>query len=195
MSCIRPLALLRRTRAHHGEKGSVLMIGLVMLILLTVLTLTSFRIGKGNLQVVANAQQKAQAFAAAQGAIEKTISTAQFSASPDNALPTPCNGVANTDCVDVNGDGTTDINVTIAPKCVSNQIIPNALLNLAIEEDKGCTLGNSQDFGTEGASTSNSLCTNILWDVAATASDATTGAKLTVDQGVALRVSSSQVCP
>lgn len=171
------------------------MIGLIMLVLLTILTLTSFRVGKGNLQVVANAQQKAQALAAAQGAIEKTISTAQFSATPTNALPMPCNGVANTDCVDVDGDGTNDITVAIAPTCVSNQIIPNASLNLTSAEDKGCTLGNSQDFGTEGASTSNSLCTNILWDVAATATDATTGAKLTANQGVALRVSSSQVCP
>ncbi len=191
----RPPGVLRRDRPGMAEKGSVLMIGLIMLVLLTILTLTSFRVGKGNLQVVANSQQKLQALAAAQGAIEKTISTAQFSATPNNALPTPCNGVANTDCVDVDGDGTTDINVTVVPKCVSNQIIANASLNLAKAEDKGCTLGNSQDFGTEGASTSNSLCTNILWDVAATASDATTGARLTANQGVALRVSSSQTCP
>lgn len=147
------------------------------------------------MQVVANAQQKAQALAAAQGAIEKTISTAQFSITPSDALPTPCNGVANSDCVDIDGDGTTDITVAIAPTCVSNRIIPNAALNLADAEDKGCTLGNGQDFGTDGATSNNSLCTNILWDVAAIATDATTGAKLTANQGVALRVSSSQVCP
>ncbi|MBC7513458.1 MAG: hypothetical protein H7234_03365 [Herminiimonas sp.] len=188
-----------RTSCARGSarpaRGSVLVIALVMLTLLTFLTITAFRMGKGNLQIVGNAQQKALSFAAAQGAIEKTISSPQFSATPGAALVNPCNGVANTSCVDVNGDGTPDITVTVAPTCMSSQVIPNALLDFTSGEDKGCTLGVNQDFGTDGAASGNSLCANVLWDIAANARDDVTGSQYTANQGVAVRVSSSQVCP
>lgn len=177
------------------QDGSILVIAVILLMLLTLMTITAFRLDKGNLQIVGNAQQKVQDMAAAQAAIEQTISSAQFAATPTNAVPRPCNGIANTTCTDVNGDGINDVTVVVLPKCVSSQVIPNASLNLSDADDQVCTLGVNQDFATSGTSQSSSLCANMLWDIQAAATDATTSAQVVANQGVALRAMASQQCP
>jgi len=160
--------------AHlHRQRGATLIVSLIMLLLITMLAISSFTLGKSNLQIVGNMQQRAQASAAAQGAVATVISSTQFTTSPSNAIPNPCNGVANTTCVDVNGDGVTDSN-------------PN---------DAGCLIGASQNFGVVGASTNNSMCSNSVWDVQASATDAVSGANYVVDQGVAVRVPYTAACP
>ena len=178
-----------------SQRGSVLIVGVVMLTLLTFMVLAAFRMGKSNLQIVGNSQQKAQNYAAAQGAIERVISSPQLNTTPAAAMPNPCNGVANTSCVDLNGDGVPDITVTVAPTCLSTQVVSNTVLDYSNAEDKSCTLGVNQDFGTTGASIGNSLCSNLLWDVAANVRDDATGGRFTANQGVAIRVAGTPGCP
>lgn len=177
------------------ESGSILIVALILLGLLTVMTFTAFRLDKGNLQIVGNAQQKNQNLSAAQEAIEQTISRPQFAATPSDAVPSPCKGVSNTTCTDVNGDGVTDVTVAVTPTCISSQVIPSSALDLTNAEDKGCTVGVNQDFGTVGVSQGSSLCANLLWDIKAVAKDDQTGAQLVANQGVALRTVASQQCP
>lgn len=184
-----------RTAFISSQKGSVLIVGVVMLTLLTFMVLSAFRMGKSNLQIVGNSQQKAQNYAAAQGAIERVISSPQLGTTPAAAMPNPCNGVANTACVDLNGDGVPDITVTVVPTCLSTQPVSNTVLDYSNAEDKSCTLGVNQDFGTTGASVGNSLCSNLLWDVAANVRDDTTGGRFTANQGVAIRVAGTPGCP
>ncbi len=180
---------------RYRQRGAALIVSLIMLLLITVLAISAFTLGKSNLQIVGNMQQRNQAFAAAQGAVALTISSTQFTVSPTNAIPNPCNGVANTTCVDVNGDGVPDVNVVVTPICDSIQPIPVSQLNFANPNDAGCLIGASQDFGIAGASNNNSMCSNSVWDIQASATDQMSGANYVVDQGVAVRVVSTAICP
>ncbi|WP_432259166.1 hypothetical protein [Cupriavidus sp. TMH.W2] len=177
------------------QRGATLLVGMIMLLLITLLAITSFKMAKGNLQAAGNAQQRDQAISAAQGAIEQTISSTQFTSTPANAIPNPCGNVANTSCVDVNGDGVTDVTVAVTSKCVSAQVIPAAALDFTKADDAGCLLGAGQDFGVEGGASNNSLCANTLWDVQAVATDTLGNAQATINQGAAVRVPATTVCP
>jgi hypothetical protein len=54
--------------------------------------------------------------------------------------------------------------------------------------DLGCMTAQSQQFGVAGAVTGDSLCANTVWQITAEASSVTSGAKVTVTQGVGIRV-------
>ncbi|GAB7546170.1 hypothetical protein [Cupriavidus sp. 8B] len=177
------------------QRGVTLLVSLIMLILIMLLAVTSFRLAKGNLQVVGNMQQRNQALSAAQGAIEQVISSTQFTTTPANAIPKPCGAVPNTTCIDVNGDGVTDVTVAVASKCISAQVTPNAALDFTNANDAGCLVGADQDFGVVGAASNNSMCATTLWDVQAAATDSLSNTQYTVSQGIALRVSATTVCP
>jgi len=178
------------------QKGATLVVGMIMLILISLLAVASFRLGKTDLQIVGNMQQRKQALSAAQQTIEQVISTIQFTTTPTNALPNPCGGVVNTTCVDVNGDGVVDVNVGIVVLCSAIEPILNSALNLALTTDQNCgTQVNQQGPGMAGVASNNSSCANSVWDVQATAIDALTSAQYVIDQGVSVRVSSADLCP
>jgi len=191
------------------QRGATLIVSLIMLLLITVLAISSFTLGKGNLQIVGNMQQRQQAFAAAQSAVAMVISTTQFTATPTDAITNPCGGATpcvssnvtvdcngpNTTCVDVNGDGVADVNVGLTVACDSIQPIPLTALDFTNPNDAGCLIGASQNTGIAGASNQNSMCSNSVWDVQASATDAVSGTNSVIDQGVAVRVPSSALCP
>lgn len=183
------------TRIPSRQRGATLIVSLIMLLLITLLAVSSFTLGKGNLQIVGNMQQRTQAFAAAQQAVATTISTTQFTATPANAIAVPCNGVANTVCASVNDDGNNDIVALVTPTCDSIQPIPVSQLNWANPNDAGCLVNQSQDFGVAGGATGNSMCANSVWDVNASATDQMSGANYVIDEGVAVRVPVTTVCP
>jgi Tfp pilus assembly protein PilX len=185
---------------QHRERGITLITALIMLVLLTLIALTSFNLGKSNLQIVTNMQQRDEAQAAAREVLEETISNTRFFVTPDNILANPCNGEANTRCVDSNGDGKTDVKVAIAPapKCVKAPVIKNTALRLEKTEDAECSMGSPQNFGVAGAVDGNSACADSIWEVTAVATDVETAAQATVTQGVAVRVARDDVtnnCP
>lgn len=181
------------------QRGASLLVSLIMLILISLLAVTSFKLGKSNLQIVGNMQHRSEALTAAQGAIETVISSNQFTATPSAAVVTPC-GTANTTCDDANGTPLTTnpgngIAVAVAMTCEAIQPIPNTALNLANANDAGCTLGTGQDFGVVGTASGNSLCANSIWDAQATATDSVTNAQYVVNEGVTVRVPVQTVCP
>jgi Tfp pilus assembly protein PilX len=177
---------------------------MIMLVLMTLLALTSFNLGKGEYQIISNMQFQGEAASAAQMALEQVVSNLTFSSSPENVFANPCSG-PNTICYDTNGDTHTDVTVTIRsrtdsakPTCIAAKIIKNAALNLTNPDDLGCTTGASQSFGIAGAATGNSLCADSIWDVQADAVDSVTQAKATITEGMSVRVSSDNVinsCP
>jgi Tfp pilus assembly protein PilX len=177
------------------QQGAALIVSLIMLMLISLLAVASFRLGKTDLQIVGNMQQRNQALSAAQQTIERVISSTQFTATPTNALPNPCGGVANTACIDVNGDTVPDVNVTIVVLCNAVQPILNSALDFTNPNDAGCLVGSNQNVGVVGAGNNNSLCSNSVWDTQATATDAVTNAQYVIDQGVAVRVPSAALCP
>ncbi len=177
------------------QRGAALIVSLIMLLLITILAVTAFRIGKSNMQIIGNIQQRDQAIDAAQFAIDQTISSVQFTLTPTNAVPNPCNGTPNLVCAAATGGSGSDINVTVDPTCDSIQPIAVTQLNFSDPNDAGCLIGASQDFGVTGASSNNSMCSNSVWNINATATDNVTGATATVDEGAGVRVSSSTTCP
>jgi Tfp pilus assembly protein PilX len=181
------------------QQGITLVTALIMLVLLTILALTSFNLGNSNLQVVSNMQRRQQALAAAHEVLEETISSANFATTPGAALASTCGGT-NQRCIDSDGDGKTDIKVTLSPppSCVKVQPIKNSDLDLGNTEDVGCAVGANQNFGVAGSSDGNSDCENSVWDVNAVATDTATQASVKVTQGVAIRVAKDDVatnCP
>ena len=126
------------TSGSRKQRGTTLIIALIMLVLLTLFAVSSFNTANTNLKVVGNMQQRSEALNAAQGAIESVISTPLFIANPANAVLNPC-GTANTLCTDVTGDGTADFTTTLVgpdypapphqPTCSSMELVKNLVLD------------------------------------------------------------------
>ncbi len=175
-------------RAH--ERGITLVMALIMLVLLTMLALTSFNLGKSNLAVVGNMQQREESIAAARVVLEEVLSSRNFVATPEAALVgTPCiSGNQNSRCVDHNGDGVNDVSVQLeTPVCHAARPMPNLTLNLEDPEQLGCL--------EEGI---NSACAEMLWEVRATATDLRTNAEVNIVQGVSIRAGTNSMglnCP
>ncbi len=180
------------------ERGAALIVSLIMLLLITILAITAFRLGKSNLQIVGNIQQRDQATAAAQAAIDTTVSSVQFIATPSSPVPNPCKGT-NTLCIASSGAATTagtgEIDVTVTPACDSIEPIPVTALNFADPNDSGCLVGAGQNFGVVGTNSNDSMCSNSVWNIHAVAQDTVTGATATVDEGTGVRVPSWTTCP
>jgi Tfp pilus assembly protein PilX len=191
-------------RGQRRQRGITLFISMILLVLITLIAVTTFNVGKGSMQVVGNLQQGSEAVSAAQEAIETAVSTANLVNSPQSVIAPGCGGVANTLCVDVNGDGIPDVNVAIMgpgatgnPSCIKAQVVKNAALDLSSSDDLACTVAR-QSFGVQGAPAGDSLCTDAIYEVVAVASDATTRSNTTVTEGLALRVPTETVannCP
>jgi hypothetical protein len=173
-------------------------------VLITLVAISTFNVGKGSMQIVGNLQQSNQIAAAAQEAIETAVSTTRLVDNPGAVISPGCGGVANTVCVDVNGDGTPDVSVALKghdgsanPGCIKAQTVKNAALNLSSSNDLACTIAR-QSFGVQGASAGDSLCTDAIYEVVAVATDASTQASVTVTEGLALRVPTETIvnnCP
>lgn len=189
------------------QRGITLILSLIMLVLLTIMALASFNIGKGSLQVIENAQQQGQALNAAQTMVNQVISSPTFADAPEAALdnsncPTGLAAPANSRCVDLYGDAKTVLVVRMnpPPTCKQSAPILASSLNLSNinSEDWGCTLRDRQDHGIEGIDSGESLCANSLWEITAEANDPVSRAQAVVTQGVAMRVSQDAVdtaCP
>jgi Tfp pilus assembly protein FimT len=185
------------------QRGATLIVALIVLVLLTLFAVNSFNIGKGSLQTVGNAQSRNEAMAAAQQAVEEAVSTTRLFKSPGAVIlgdPACEGGAPNTQCVDVNGDGNTDVTVRLDPQptCVGANAILNNALDPSNPNDAGCFIQAGQSFGVAGANTGSSLCADSLWDVNARADDTVTGASYTVTQGVGVRVAADDIaanCP
>lgn len=188
----------------HRQHGATLIVALIILIMLTLFAVTSFNLGKGSLQTVGNTQHRNEAMAAAQQAVEEAVSTTRLFQSPGavilNGVPACNGGLANTKCVDVNGDGNPDITVTLTPTptCISARPLLNSELDPSLPNDAGCSVQAGQGFGVAGANTGSSLCADSLWDVNAVAQDNLTGAQYSVTQGIGVRVATDDIsatCP
>ncbi len=169
------------------QEGATLVVALIMLVVISLLAVGSLHTTNMNLKVVGNMQSRGEALYAAQQAIETVISTPQFITDPANAVPDPC-GAANTLCNDLDGDGMPEYITRLipAPSCVSVRVIKASELNLASAEDLTCSVGRAPQ---SGAASGDSLCANTAWDITAETRSTFSGTRVTVTQGVAVRVS------
>ena len=158
----------KRVRAR-SQQGATLIVGLIMLVLITLIVMSAFTLSSSNLKSVGNMQQREEAIAAANRAIELVVSSA-FTTAP----------VAQSINVDINNDGTNDYVVAIAvPTCLRAMV----------------AAGNADsdvELGISGSSW------NTDWDIDATVNDAASGTSVQVRQGVRVLLSDAQktaACP
>lgn len=171
----------------HKQRGSTLLVALVMLMLLTLVALSAMNASTTNIEVVGNAQLREEANAAAQQAIEQVISS-NFTLSPASSV------------VAVNVGGTSYIATVAVPTCKNTVPILNSDLDESNPLDEDCFGGaSSPNVGMENASgvvsTAPSSCLKQTWDVNATVNNSDTGANADVHQGVSLRVPVGTNCP
>ena len=179
------------------QTGAALIVSLIMLALITLVAVASFKLGNGNLQIVGNMQRRNEAMSAAQGAIDQVVSNSLFVTTPANAIPHPCNG-PNTTCVDVNGDGITDLNVTVTPACIANHSIPGTQLSPYLESDRDCMMSPNPNCAATNSCSDASLCADTVWNTHAQASDAVSGAQYVIDAGTKVRIpaaTAGSTCP
>jgi Tfp pilus assembly protein PilX len=191
---------------RQKQRGITLILSLIMLVLLTIMALSAFHIGKGSLQVVDNAQQQEQVKNASQAMMDQVLSSPNFVSDPTNVLdnsncPTDMAAPANSRCIDLYGDAKTVVLVqlTPTPTCLQVKGIMNSTLNVEDKEDLGCAKSPDPNrFGVEGTATDESLCSDSLWEITAQATERVSRAEAKVTQGVNMRVSNDAVytaCP
>jgi Tfp pilus assembly protein PilX len=173
---------------RRRQKGVSLILSLIFLVLMSLLAISAFNTSSTNLRVAGNMQARQEGAAAAQVAIEQTISSINFTISPDVVATT-------TVTVDIDGNGNADYQVRLspAPRCIRVLPIRNGDLDPAADADLTCMASNvAQGAGMESeggaGSFGNSLCSISEWQIRAESTDPRTGQKTAVVQGVATRM-------
>ncbi len=172
----------------HKQRGSTLLVALIMLVLLTLIAISAMNATTTSIHVVGNAQFREEANAAAQQGIEQIISS-NFTAAPAASAVAVTFGAA------------TYTAQVETPTCTRSIGITNGELNPAIAADAVCLgSGAASNTGIVGASgvmspTAQSWCYKQQWDIRATVADTNTGANTAVHQGVYTRVPAGTACP
>jgi hypothetical protein len=198
----------------RAQRGSVLLVVMIFLLVFGMMTAAAFRGSMTSVQAIGNMQWRNEAITAANDAIDRLLSTADFATNTAvvtqgvNAAPFP---------LDINGDGVTDISVNFppvprdvgpdrpGPRCLRAEPIPAAQLNPSLPADLGCFgssssgssgLGIAAGAGGTGTATvtqSPSLCSNTEWSITVRAVDAVTNTRVDVVQGVGVRVPTTAI--
>jgi hypothetical protein len=176
------------TRAPRSQGGAAMFVVLVLLLTLMWMGLSAFRISSQGLQIVGNRQSEQQATAAAQRAIDQTISSNMFTKDPAAVAATPI-------ATDIDGDGTDDFSarLTPVPKCFRVRPIKTMELDVMKPADRVClqssaSTGNLFDVPGTAVAAGDSLCAYSEWNVGAEVNDAKTRTKVALNQGVGIRV-------
>lgn len=148
--------------AVHQRGAITILIALIMLVVITVMVTTAFSLSTINLKAVGNAQVREEALAAAHIVIEQTVAS-PFALDPNSAAVTDLP-------IDIyNGpiDGDEYLVTLAAPRCVR-------AVQAAVSTASSVTLPGMTSVSAY----------NTIWELDATATEVTTGAKVRVKQGV-----------
>jgi len=172
---------------RRGQGGAALIVGLIMLLLITLAVTAGFTLSNTNLKSVGNMQNRNEAVAASNRAIEEVAASLLLpgvDGSPSLAAPK-----ATASLVDINNDGTNDYTVDIAPPtCVR--------ATKSTDTGGGGAIGPGGIGG--GASTAGSGLNalpdqyNSVWDITTTVTHAASGTVTSVRQGVRALLSKEQ---
>lgn len=174
---------------HRRQRGAALFVVLILLVVMAWFAVSTFRLSSQQVQIVGNMQTRQEALAAAQRAIEETISTSLFAQDPVAVAATPIT-------TDVDNDGTVDYTALLSPRpsCYRTRTIKTAELDVTNPKDRVCL----QSSGSGGnpfveqpggaVSAGNSECANAEWDVAAQVDDPRSETSVAIHQGVGLRM-------
>lgn len=179
----------RQRRGRQG--GAALVVALIFLVLMSLFAINAFMGSSTNLRVVGNMQARQEAVAAAQAALEKTISSTDFALKPADVASAPIN-------IDTDGVGGPDYVVRLTPRPTCYRVMPikNNQLDASIAADRDCITSSLMrnsgiDMTQATVSSDDSLCSNTEWNLRAEVTDTRTGTSVAVNQGVGIRVLSS----
>lgn len=177
-----------KPKSKTAQRGSTLVVAMIFLVLMSLFAINAFRISSGNLLIIGNMQSRQEAIAVGQKAIEATISSLLFTSNPGVVAATPVR-------VDIDGNGTIDYTAALnpQPRCYRTKAIKGTELNPALPADLVCMMSSTVqrgglDIPDAAADTGNSLCANSEWNVGAQVVDQRSGAKVALNQGIAVRV-------
>lgn len=160
---------MNNTFSYRVQRGATLVVGLIILVVITILTISGFTLSGGNLQVVGNMQHRQEALAAAQVGIEQIINVNFATANPAN-YPAVVN-------VDITRNNVTDYVVSVnAPVCIKSVPAP----------------ANPETSSGVNANVPNITDQFTLWEIEASAQDQSSGAAIVVKQGVKKRLSNAE---
>ncbi len=183
-------------KTRMGQSGITLVVSLIMLIVLTLLVTSAIKFGNINLKISGNAQTEAEATAATQVALEKMLQEVNLTEKVDTIAAVP-------EMVVSTGGTTFKVNVA-KPVCLLSKTIDSLNLDYKKDADKPCLepsnpgSGMFKGDGVGGLGSvikGPSACKDQQWDMTASIDDASTGAKVSMLQGAALRVGSQVECP
>jgi len=174
------------TFSRRRQGGAALIVGLIMLVLITLAVTAGFTLSNTNLKSVGNMQNRNEAVAAANRAIEEVASSLLLpgvDGSPSLAMP---QGTQSR--VDINNDGTTDYTVDIAaPTCV----------RATKSTDTGGGTAGPGGIGGNSSTSGSGLNAlpdqyNSVWDISTSVTHAASGTVTAVRQGVRALLSKEQ---
>jgi len=179
---------------RRRQRGTVLIVALIMLTAATSIALSNFELGKHNLQIMANAELDQQTFAATQAAVEEAIGSSRIF----RGLPVfLCYNISNKNCQNM-PDGR--IAVTLSAGCVRVAPLRSDDLDATNPREQGCFVGASQQGAVDGSGAA-SLCSRSVWDIFAVGDYEQTGARgaqARVRQGIGVTVANTNIatlCP
>lgn len=172
-----------RSTGARRQQGVTLIVGLIMLILITLMVTTAFTLSTTNLRSVGNMQFRNESIAAANKAVEQMVGI-NF---PSGFLSVP---IAQTLSFDINNDGNIDYyiavghvsaaGVTVGAECIESGVVAGSAGTGA------CSSANLPGFTCAAPNY------NTLWDIRATVTDALSGSKVTVRQGMRMEITEVQ---
>lgn len=176
------------TRA--SQSGITLVVSLIMLIVLTLLVVSAIRFGIINLKISGNAQTEAEANAATHVALEKMLEQV-VAAEKIDTIPAQPEMMIST------GGNSYKVNVQ-KPACLLSKNISLTSLDHNSAIDRPCISNTPQptQFDANGLPIPKpTACKDQQWDIAASVSDPSSGANVSMLQGVSLRVPAQVQCP
>lgn len=178
----------RVRRAPGPQRGAAMFVVLVLLLVLLWFGASAFRISGQGLQIVGNRQAEQQATAAAQRAIDQTISSNAFTRDPAAVAATPIP-------TDIDADGLPDFTAQLSPvpKCFRVRPIKTMELDVQKPPDRVCLqssggTGNLFDVPGGVVGAGDSLCAYSEWNIGAKVTDPQTRTSVALNQGVGIRV-------
>jgi hypothetical protein len=180
-----------------SQSGATLVVALIFLVLMSLFAISAFNSSSSNLRIMGNTQARQESLAAAQMAIESTISSTNFFQNPT--------GVASV-LVDVDGNSVTDYTAKLfpAPTCYRAKPIlagdlPAAPKDPAVSDPYSpCRpsqrLGGTYiDRDTPLTGADPESCANSEWNIRAEVTDTKSNTYVAANQGVGVIVFGNEV--
>ena len=168
-------------RRARPQRGSTLLVALVILMLMMIHSLASFTAADTQLRNVGALQVRQEALSAAQLAIASVLGSSAFVAA---SLASPFASLAN---IDVDGDGNADYRVALTVTCSGARAVMSIANPAPNNDDAACLAGATP--------TGEIPCADTSWNIRAIATAASgalqAGTSIEVNQGLSMRLTSN----